>query len=455
MRIPWARKPSPETSLWSIPAWRYSFPASIISRLGDVIFDLTIVLWIGTDLAAGESWAPAAVSGVLLAAAVPILVAGPIAGVTADRHDRHRIMVVSNGVQAVAISTLVFLPFLERHVGIGLTLAWIYAAILVSNAAGQFFNQGRLAMIAKTVPEEQRTSAFSAQGAANSLIALVGPPLAAPLLYSVGASWALGINALSFVVSSFLLRFARWDSRPEPSAEKESFTESLRGGVRAIVSNKMLLAITVAITAVTLASGAISVLEVFFIEQVLRVDPAMLGVMSMAFALGTLLGVAVAPRLEHRIDAAILFAGGLVAMGFLVVVYSRLVDFWPALVVFFAAAIPLGIVNTVLTPLAIRTIPADYLGRATVTLNVFPAISSLLAMACTGWLVSTVLQGLDVEALGTHFGPVDTVFLVGGLVMTVTGLAVARPLARSRSSRPAEPDEPDVALGGPEVAETV
>lgn len=59
--------------LWRIRAWRYAFPATVVSRLGDIVFDLTVVLWISTDLARGQSWAPAAVSGVMLAASVPIL----------------------------------------------------------------------------------------------------------------------------------------------------------------------------------------------------------------------------------------------------------------------------------------------------------------------------------------------------------------------------------------------
>jgi MFS family permease len=103
-------EPNPATRLWSIPAWRYAFPAALVSRLGDIVFDVTVVLWISTGIARDQDWAPAAVSGVLIAAAVPVLVVGPLAGVYVDRHDRHRILVLSNLVQSVAIGSLLLVP---------------------------------------------------------------------------------------------------------------------------------------------------------------------------------------------------------------------------------------------------------------------------------------------------------------------------------------------------------
>ena len=44
-----------------------------VSRVGDFVFDTTLVLWIATKLGKGRSWAPAAVSGVLIAAVVATL----------------------------------------------------------------------------------------------------------------------------------------------------------------------------------------------------------------------------------------------------------------------------------------------------------------------------------------------------------------------------------------------
>ena len=63
-----------------------------ISVFGDGIFDTSLVVWISVFLTAHQSWAPLAVSGVLLAMLVPTFVFGPIAGVFVDRWDKRRTM---------------------------------------------------------------------------------------------------------------------------------------------------------------------------------------------------------------------------------------------------------------------------------------------------------------------------------------------------------------------------
>lgn len=420
--------------LWQLPGWRLAFSASAISTLGDLVFDITVVLWISTQIAAGKSWAPAAVSGVLLAAALPMVLVGPLAGVYSDRHDRRSMMLAANLVQSLSVGSLLLVPLCSNAIGVVGQLVWIYLAIAVANSAAQFFMQGRLAMITRTVPDRMRTTAFSVQGSANSLLAIVGPPLAAPLLFSVGVGWALAIDAVSFAVSCLLLRRIEWDSAPERANLDATFGESLREGARAVAANKVLLAICIAVTVVTLAAGGTNVLEVFFVQDVLHRRAALLGVLAMAFGIGTLVGVAIAPRVERRIDAATIFVLGVMAFGLLVVAFSRMTELPAALVLWALVGIPLGLVNTVLSPLAIRSVPSAVLGRAIVVLNVLPTVAGLLSTAATGWVVSTALRGLNAHLAGMHFGPIDTVFTASGLLTFATGLAVWRPIRRGREA---------------------
>lgn len=423
-----------EASVWTVPAWRRAFPAAVVSRLGDVVFDLTMVLWISTDLAVGRPWAPAAVSGVLIAAAVPTLVVGPLAGVVVDRVDRHTVMILSNLVQAVTIGSLLIVPALGGRLGMTAALLWVYTVVVVSNGAGQFFNQARTTMIAGTVSPEQRPSAFSALQASAATCRIVGPPLAAPLLFSVGVSWAIGINAVSFLASTLLLSGIRWSSRPEPEASSESFVRSLRDGAVFVVQDRVLRAIVLAVTVVTLGSGAINVLEVFFIRDVLRVDADLLGVMMMAEAIGVILGSLLAPAVGRRLSGPAVFIWGLAVAGVLLMVYSRITDFGPALLIFFVAALPIAMVNAFIGPLFIQSVPSAMLGRASAAVNVLPTIASLIAMGAAGWLVSTVMRGLDVRILGTTFGPVDTVFFLAGALFLGTALAVWRPLLHASAT---------------------
>src|SRR6266496_4307749 len=87
-----------------------------ISNLGDIIFDTTLMLWIATIIARDQSWAPLASGGVLLVAAIPTFLIGPLAGVFVDRWDKRRTMILMDVLRALLILLLVpvtgVLPFL-------------------------------------------------------------------------------------------------------------------------------------------------------------------------------------------------------------------------------------------------------------------------------------------------------------------------------------------------------
>jgi MFS family permease len=89
-----------------------------VSVIGDYVLQTVLVLWITTVIARGQSWAPLAVSGVLLASSVPTFLIGPIAGVFADRWDKRFLMMRMDIFRAVLLLLLVIdvipLPFLVR-----------------------------------------------------------------------------------------------------------------------------------------------------------------------------------------------------------------------------------------------------------------------------------------------------------------------------------------------------
>src|SRR5262249_15984141 len=73
-----------------------------ISIMGDFAFSITLVVWIYTTLAKDQPWAPLAVTGVLVATTVPMVLVGPLAGVFVDRADKRGLMMVMSGIQALA-----------------------------------------------------------------------------------------------------------------------------------------------------------------------------------------------------------------------------------------------------------------------------------------------------------------------------------------------------------------
>src|SRR5262245_55835687 len=178
-----------------------------LSYLGDQIFDTTLVVWIAAVLARGQTWAPLAVSGVLIAVAIPTLVIGPLAGVFVDRADNRRMLIATDGIRAVLIVGLLFSTGIVGgfRPPVQVQLASIYTVVFLAAAATQFFGPARVALVRDVVPEDKRAQAQSLAQVNASVSTIIGPPLAVPTLFVLGIQWALIANALSFLVSLSLI----------------------------------------------------------------------------------------------------------------------------------------------------------------------------------------------------------------------------------------------------------
>ncbi len=139
-------------------SWHRLWLAQAVSLTGDCVFDITIMLWVATVLAKDQPWAPEAASGVLIAAAVPVLVVGPLAGVWVDRWDRRRIMLTADACSAVLIALLLVVPALGHRLPLAAELGTVYAVVAAESAFAQFFSPSRLAVLGLIVAPVDRCS---------------------------------------------------------------------------------------------------------------------------------------------------------------------------------------------------------------------------------------------------------------------------------------------------------
>ena len=127
-----------------------------VSAVGDSVFATTLVLWVSQVLAGGRSWAPAAVSGILVAAAAAFALVGPIAGVFVDRWNRKSTMMRTEVIRGAMVAGLLGLSFVPVHdLPVGLWLAAVYLVVFVLHASGQFFSLARFATTGDVVQGEE------------------------------------------------------------------------------------------------------------------------------------------------------------------------------------------------------------------------------------------------------------------------------------------------------------
>lgn len=414
-----------------------------LSALGNFLFDTTVVLWIGTVLFRGRADAPAAVAGVLVCVASATILVAPVAGVLVDRWDKRRTMLANDLVRAPLIGVLaivVGLPSGATSTSVDLAVA--YVVVFLTTASGQFFRPAYFTLIGDLVRgDSERARATGMLQSSATAAAIIGPPLAAPLLFTVGAQWALWIDVATFLASFLAVRSIRVDPsdvEPGPQDDAGGLWAQLVTGLRFLAGNRVVLALTVAVVVATLGTGALNTLDVFFVTRNLGVAAHWYGTLGMAEGIGALLGALTAGWMCARYSDVRVFVGGMLACGLLIVAYSRTGSLWPAVVVLALVGVPLGWVNTATSPILYREVPRELLGRVISVVNPIQQVSSMVSALVSGWLVSDLLQGLDMSLGPVRLRPIDTVFAACGLLFVIAaGLAARVVLPAPRAA----PDE--------------
>ncbi len=407
-----------------------------VSAIGDTVFGTTLVLWVSQVLARGLPWAPAAVSGILVSAGAAVALVGPVAGVFVDRWNRKSTMMRTEVIRAAMVTGLVALSFVPvRDFPIGLWLAAVYVVVFVLNAAGQFFAPARFAMTSDVVHgEEDRVRAAGLAEATTSAAAIVGPPIAALLLLTVGFQWALAANAASYVVSSLAIRFLRLAPEPRQPASGAGETNlhaEFSGGLRFFVRNRFLVTLLTVTVICQCGTGAINALNVFFVTRDLHASSRLFGVAETALGVGFVVGALAAGRMVRWIGARALTWSGLLATGVLAAGYALQRSFAAGLVMLAIYAVPIAMLNTAVAPLLLDAAPREYLGRVMAVFAPVNQLASMLSVVISGWLTSTVLRSFRASFAGVTLNSVSLIFIVAGGLIFVSGIRAFAALPRT------------------------
>ncbi len=258
-----------------------------------------------------------AVGMIGLAQFLPLFALSLVAGETADRHDRRRILALCYLGQ-VLISTAMAC---RSAVGGGL---WpIFAIAGLFGCARAFFQPTASALGPMLVPLRLLPRAIATNSLAAQLASILGPALGGFLCV---ASPILGyaVSAGLFAASACCALLIRADTRPPSVDADRSRVDQIREGLVYLWENKLVLgAISLDLFAVLLG-GATGLLPVFA-RDVLAVGPQGFGVLRASPAVGAVL---MAGYLSHRpihtrAGVKMLLAVGLFGLMTVVFAYSR------------------------------------------------------------------------------------------------------------------------------------
>jgi MFS family permease len=236
-----------------------------LSVLGNGVTFFTTIIWLTQvqfPQADQKAQLGLAISLISLASAIPIVLAAPIAGAWADRHDRKRTMIAANvmsGVMSLLAASLMFAGALEL---------WMLAGITLVNAILNAFHTASFdTSYAMLVPDAKLPRANGMMQTIFPLSTILAPSLAAGIIslpslarqgvitgpagewlrtFSNGAPLALALDAVTFVAMGLVLMFLhipspRRSDLYNSAGKRKSIWADVREGATYILKRRSML----------------------------------------------------------------------------------------------------------------------------------------------------------------------------------------------------------------------
>jgi MFS family permease len=238
--------------------------------------------------------------------AVPSLLLGPWAGVLADRVSRRAVLSCSQTVHALLALTLAALAATD-HLSAGV----LFVAALLTGLIGAAEGPANGAIAAELVDGDDLPNAIALGGVSNSLGRVVGVASAGIVLGLVGPSAAFALNALSFLPVLFVLRTLTVGVAPVRDRSRSNPWMDLAEGMRVVRHHGSLL-LTLLVAFVLGAFGRnYQVTMAVMAADVFHRGAGGYAVLSMAFAVGALIGGAIAAQWGRSTFRSVLVVGAL------------------------------------------------------------------------------------------------------------------------------------------------
>lgn len=396
--------------------YRFLLSAGLVSLAGDWVLTVGLMYYVyevtGSTMASGT---------VALAAFLPQVLLGSVAGVFVDRWDRRRTMIAANLLLAAGLLPL--LAFDDAH------RVWIaYLVVLYQGCVEQFFTPAEAALVPHLVDADDLITANALNGQNRNVARLVGAALGGLAAGAGGVAVVAVVDAATFVVAAGLLVPIR-ARPPRPDAVTRSVGAEWRSGLTIAWREPTLRVLLAVVAIMSIGEGVMATLFAPFVLDVLHGGGSAYGAINAAQAASGIAAGFVVAGIAHRFAPRRLLGWGALAVGavdLILFLYPLgYVAIWPAIACMLAVGVPAAAGVAALMTLLQASSADSHRGR------IFGAVGAVQG-ACM--LAGTVLAGTLGHVLG-----VVPVISVQGAGYVLAGLLVVSRLPR------AEPAESQIA----------
>ncbi|MCZ2825720.1 MULTISPECIES: MFS transporter [unclassified Modestobacter] len=326
---------------------------------------------------------------VALAATVqwlPPLLFGLVAGALTDRLDRRLIVLTVDLARAVVLTVLTLAVATDR-----VSIAAVLAALFLLATAEVFADNSSQTLVPMLVAREDLAVANGRlQTGFITVNQLAGPPLGAAL-FTVGAAWALGVQAVLVALGAVLVTRVLLPPRERVAGRRTAMRHDIAEGLRWARHHAAVrtLVLTIAIFNVTFGA-AWSVLVLYATERI-GLGEIGFGLVTTVGAVGGIVGGLTYGWITRRVSLGDLMRIGLIVETLTHLALALTTSAWVALPVFFVFGAHAFVWGTTSVAVRQRAVPAALQGR----------VGSVNVVGVYGGLV--VGSGIG-GVLAQHFG---------------------------------------------------
>jgi predicted MFS family arabinose efflux permease len=333
--------------------FRWLLASSWVSNLGD-----GIALAAGPLLVASLTRDPLLVSLAATVQWLPPLLFGLVAGVLTDRLDRRLIVVGVDLARAVVLTVLTLVVATGS-----VSIIAVLAALFVLGTAEVFADSSSQTLLPTLVDRDDLAVANSRlQTGFITVNQLAGPPLGAAL-FTVGAAWAFGVQAVVVALGAVLITRIVLPSDGRDPQRRTHLRQDVAEGFRWVLHHAAVRTLVLTIFTFNITFGAAWSVLVLYATERLGLGEVGFGLVTTVSAVGGLAGTASYGWITRRVGLGDLMRIGLVIETLTHLALALTTSPWVAMPVFFVFGAHAFVWGTTSVTVRQRAVPLPLQGR--------------------------------------------------------------------------------------------
>jgi MFS transporter, DHA3 family, macrolide efflux protein len=360
----------------------------LISIFGDTVYDMALRFWI---LAKTGS---IVLMGVLMATAVlPKIFISPFAGTFIDRHDRKKILIITDLISGITILLIGIATM------IGFIQIWmILVAGIIVGTCGCFFNPTINSSIPDVVPKSKLLKANSAFSSISTINDMAGYAFGGFLVEIIGAPILFIFNGVSFLFSATSEYFVKIPQIESP-LKKLNFIEDMKTGIRFVNNTKGLKYLYVTISFLNFCAAMSMTLTLPLFKMHKQLGLGLYGISMAINTFGMFVGFTLLSVIQVKKDIkfCIFIMSGII-ISITMLLYSMTLNFYLIAILFFVDGACLAVMGSLIQSSMQNCVPSNMRSKVFAFRNTLSAALMPLGMILSGILAERIKMNIIIFA---------------------------------------------------------